>query len=161
MIQCEQENANRYKTHIPCRLIELRQTTLSGCVSPIPEAGHPPGLTFLALVKGREQFQYKAKIPQAHCTNGEFLVGRMEHFSYWTFVQSFHNHVTSLSRSARATAPARLETPSLARTLLTCALAVDRLTLNRSAISGLVNPLTIKVNTSYSREVRLWSGGVR
>ena len=55
---------------------------------------------------------------------------------------------------ARAIASPRLETPSLDRMLLTCALTVERLTHNRSAISKLVNPLTSKAKTSRSRRVR-------
>jgi len=43
------------------------------------------------------------------------------------------DQVTSLRCSAKATASARLETPSLERMWLTCALAVERLTPGHSA----------------------------
>ena len=62
--------------------------------------------------------------------------------------------VTNLRRSARAIASARLETPSLDRMWLTWARAVERLTVNRWAMSGLLNPSTIRARTSRSRVVR-------
>jgi len=88
----------------------------------------------------------------------DFLVAQLSNFPIGQLSNLALGQVTNLCRSARAPASARLETPSLDRMLLTCALAVERLTLNLPAISGLLNPSTTSASTSCSRGVRSWPG---
>lgn len=85
---------------------------------------------------------------------GDFTIGQVSNLLIGQVSNLYIGQVTNSRRSARAIASARLETPSLDRMLLTCALAVERLTVNRSAISGLFNPSTIRASTSRSRGVR-------
>ena len=107
----------------------------------LPRYGMPVGIHFST------SDSIKQKPPGRIGHLGDFCIGQVANISI--------GQVTSSCFNARATASARLETPSLDKMLLTCALAVERVTTNRSAISGLLSPSTIKDSTWRSRRVNL------
>lgn len=93
---------------------------------------------------------YQKSSPDASGTRGVFLSYDIRSGSR----SDGRYQVTSLLRRARATASARLETPSLEKMLLAWERTVVTLMNSRSAIWGLFNPSTISASTSRSRGVR-------